>query len=104
MTRAAADRRLSEGFVAGKSPSDRLLSCVVDRPHDAGGVSRRGVTTEYSGKRALRTQLALLVDLPHLGRKLGCKELRREPSEGGPDVVGITFEHGERGIVAGGID
>src|SRR5881394_714318 len=78
--------------------SQRFLPCILNGQQDRIGIGGRLVSREDTLEGAVRGQLTLLEQRPHLSRKLGLQKLRREAAERAAEVVHVPFEHRERDV------
>ncbi len=84
-------------------PPDGFFTRILDHHHDVRWVGFGLIADKYACELALRMQVALFVQRPHLSRVLGGEQLRRKAAECVADVVHIPLQHLERGVVAGRI-
>src|SRR5579871_1320116 len=94
------DRRLA---FSPQLSLQRFLPRILDCQQHTIGISGCLVSGEYAFELAIGSQLTVLELRPHLARKLGFHELRREAAESAANVVHVTLEHRERPVIAGRI-
>src|SRR5204863_9344804 len=88
---------------SSQSSSQRFLPGILNGQQDRIGIGGRLVSREDALEGAVRGQLTLLEQRPHLSRKLGLQKLWREAAERAAEVVHVPLEHRERTVIAGRI-
>src|SRR5437016_2107281 len=81
-----------------------LAPLVFDLIEYAVHVRNGEVAREPSRQDGIRHKLAGFVQFPDLARIFGFEQLRRRTPERRTHVVDVALEHGERVVVAGGVD